>query len=198
LVGLASLSDVGRHAAGAQILMGRRSDFERRDQDFYPTPRAAVLPLLPYVPQGTKFIEPCAGDGTLVRVLESFGHHCVDAFDVEPRISFVRILDARWFRDTQNADMFITNPPWARAELHGLIRHLSALLPTWLLFDADWPHTLQARTLIKHCASIVSIGRVKWIENSKHTGKDNSCWYFFPVNHTAGPHFYGRTAWPWT
>ena len=29
--------------------MGKRSNFERREADFYPTPRAAVLPLIPYL-----------------------------------------------------------------------------------------------------------------------------------------------------
>ena len=28
--------------------MGKRSDFERRERDFYPTPEEAVLPLLSY------------------------------------------------------------------------------------------------------------------------------------------------------
>ena len=30
-------------------LMGKRSNFERREADFYPTPRGAVLPLIPYL-----------------------------------------------------------------------------------------------------------------------------------------------------
>ena len=29
--------------------MGNRSNFERREADFYPTPWAAVLPLIPYL-----------------------------------------------------------------------------------------------------------------------------------------------------
>jgi hypothetical protein len=29
--------------------MGKRSNFERREADFYPTPRAAVVPLIPYL-----------------------------------------------------------------------------------------------------------------------------------------------------
>jgi hypothetical protein len=29
--------------------MGKRSNFERREADFYPTPRAAVLPLIPFL-----------------------------------------------------------------------------------------------------------------------------------------------------
>ena len=29
--------------------MGKRSNFERREADFYPTPRAAVVPLIPFL-----------------------------------------------------------------------------------------------------------------------------------------------------
>jgi hypothetical protein len=59
--------------------MGKRSDFERREADFYPTPRAGVVPLIPYL-RGSgirTFAEPCAGDGALVRHLESLGLRCV-------------------------------------------------------------------------------------------------------------------------
>ena len=51
--------------------------------------------------------------------------------------------------------------------------------PTWLLFDADWAHTKQARPYLKYCDKIVSVGRVKWIPDSKMTGKDNCAWYLF-------------------
>ena len=33
----------------ADTAMGKRSNFERREADFYPTPRAAVVPLIPYL-----------------------------------------------------------------------------------------------------------------------------------------------------
>ena len=56
--------------------MGKRSSFERRPGDFYPTPRAAVLPLIPRLRGVRTFAEPCCGDGTLVRHLESFGLRC--------------------------------------------------------------------------------------------------------------------------
>ena len=53
--------------------MGKRSNFERRRADFYPTPRAAVVPLIPYLRRGgiRTFVEPCCGEGDLVRHLES-------------------------------------------------------------------------------------------------------------------------------
>jgi hypothetical protein len=62
--------------------MGKRSSFERREADFYPTPRAAVLPLIPYLRGIRTFAEPCCGDGALVRHLESFGLRCVYAGDI--------------------------------------------------------------------------------------------------------------------
>ena len=38
----------------------------------------------------------------------------------------------------------------------------------------DWSATRQAAPFMPHCSDIVTIGRVKWIEGSKHTGKDNT------------------------
>jgi hypothetical protein len=171
--------------------MGKRSNFERVERDFYPTPREAVFPLLPHLEPGTVFAEPCAGDGALVQHLESFGHRCVWASDIEPKSSTVFTHDVFQHTDTE-ASHFITNPPWARSILHPLIEHLSSMRPSWLLFDADWMHTKQSATLIKRCSKIVSIGRVKWIPDSKMTGKDNCVWHLFEPGHTEGPRFYGR------
>jgi len=40
--------------------MGERSGFERREADFGPTPRAAVVPLIPRLRCIRSFAEPCA------------------------------------------------------------------------------------------------------------------------------------------
>ena len=89
------------------------------------------------------------------------------------------------------ADAIITNPPWSRDVLHGLITHLQNIAPTWLLLDADWAHTKQAAPFLPHSSDIVAVGRVKWIEKSKYTGKDNCAWYRFDIKHKAGPVFHG-------
>ncbi|KJS45225.1 MAG: hypothetical protein VR71_02080 [Roseovarius sp. BRH_c41] len=162
--------------------MGKRSAFERIERDFYWTPEAAVLPLLPHLPFGTMFVEPCAGDGRLVKHLEKHGMSCLFASDIEPRAEFVRRRDALdlWFRaEVPSADMCITNPPWGRKVLHPMIDAFRVQLPTWLLFDADWAHTVQAARFMPYCRKIVSVGRVKWIEGSTMTGKDNCAWYLF-------------------
>jgi hypothetical protein len=157
--------------------MGKRSDFPRRPRDAYPTPEAALLPLLDHLEPGCTFEEPCCGDGDLVRHLENFGHICLRASDIAAPSGYSG-LDAREI-DGTSADCFITNPPWQRDVLHGIIENLSRIKRTFLLIDADWMHTKQAAPYMAICRKIVSIGRVKWIPESKNTGKDNCCWYLF-------------------
>lgn len=172
--------------------MGKRSEFSRISKDYYPTPKKAVLPLLKHLPENFTFIEPCAGDYRLVNHIENTTNGiCLDAYDVEPRNNKVRLGDAL-DNPSVNFDLFITNPPWDRKLLHPVIKHLSSIAPTWLLFDADWAHTKQSVEYIKHCKKIVSIGRVKWFEETNMTGKDNCCWYLFDVNFNGVTEFIGR------
>lgn len=173
--------------------MGKRSGFTRIARDFYPTPREAVDPLLPHLHPATRFCEPCAGDGRLVDYLTSHSHVCARAWDIEPRRSGIERNDALTTR-VGNIDCFITNPPWSRAFLHPLIAFLSDQAPTWLLFDADWPHTKQAAPYLSRLRRIVAVGRLKWIEDSPFTGKDNCCWYLFGLPSGEPVHFYGRCA----
>lgn len=158
--------------------VGKRSNFERKPRDFYPTPIEALVPLLPHLPLGVKFDEPCAGGGHLVQHLEHFGGRCSWASDVEPQAAGVRRFDALAL-DKCRGDVFLTNPPWDRKILHPLIEHLSEIAPTWLLFDADWLHTKQSSPFLPRLKKVVSIGRVKWIPDSKMTGKDNCMWALF-------------------
>ncbi len=165
--------------------------YERRQHDFYPTPLKALEPLLPHLPPGQVFCEPCAGDGRLIRYLGESGHICVGAWDIEPRAPEIEKKDAREAQ-MGGVHCFITNPPWARPILHAIIDNLSKQAPTWLLFDSDWMHTKQANGYWQRCAKIVSIGRVRWIEGSKGQGTENCVWYRFDPGHTSGPHFTGR------
>lgn len=170
--------------------MGKRSSFERIERDFYPTPYKAVEPLLPHLVAKSRFAEPCAGNGALMKHLGWKGHICVWASDIEPRAVGIHENDAETC-GKGDADMFITNPPWNREILHSIILNLSRQAPTWLLFDADWLHTIQSKPFIPRLRKIVSVGRVKWIENSPSVGKDNCCWYLFAQGDGA-PIFIGR------
>jgi len=176
--------------------MGKRSDFTRKKHDFYRTPKSCVDVLLPHLPRHGTFCEPCAGDGALVRHLAS-KHKCVSAFDIAPQTDDIREGDASFITedDLNGADMIITNPPWDRAPLHQIIERCAILRPTWLLFDADWVHTKQARHSLQLCVMIISVGRVQWIEGSGMSGKDNCCWYLFNATDSrrGNPTFKWRT-----
>ena len=172
--------------------MGKRSNFKRNKHDKYPTPFAAMPFLFQQLPTGIRFCEPCAGDGVMVEYLCAEGHRFAAAWDIKPGVKWVDKQDART-RQIGNIDCFITNPPWSRDVLHPIIDNLSAQHPTWLLFDADWIHTRQSNGLWQRCSMIVSVGRLKWIPDSKFTGKDNCCWYRFDPHHKAGPLFIGRS-----
>ena len=172
--------------------MGKRSEFKRVERDFYPTPIEAVMPLIPHLPKKGLFAEPCAGDGRLIRHIEKLtGMLGYWMTDIEPMADFVGDGDATTDK-ILGCDICITNPPWNRKILHPIIENLSNQLPTWLLFDADWMHTKQSAPFMNRLHKIVSVGRVKWIEGSKMTGKDNCCWYLFGKEHNGGIEFHGR------
>ena len=181
--------------------MGKRSTgvFQRRVQDYYPTPEDGVVPLLDHLTVGTRFYEPCAGNGHLIGHLEKFGHRCVGASDIANHSdhSGVIVDMAVEHLCPMDCDQFITNPPWSRPALHSIISHLMTLeRVSWLLLDADWAHTKQAVPYLTYCRKIVSVGRLKWIPQTKHVGKDNCAWYLFspwqPTDPCGPLEFFGR------
>jgi hypothetical protein len=170
--------------------MGKRSSFERIPRDFYPTPAAAVPPLIPFLRGVRTFAEPCCGDGALVRHLEANGLRCVYASDVTTG------QDALALDRYGAADAIITNPPYTRPLMHALIEHFARILPTWLLLDGDWKHTKQAAPFMPMCTDIVSVGRLRWFEGTSMCGKQNFAWQRFDARHSAGPIFYAHGSMP--
>jgi hypothetical protein len=177
--------------------MGKRSEFERIPADRYPTPRPAVLPLVPHICGIREYAEPCDGgdddDGrALIRHLREFDLTCVYAGDIRTG------QDARALT-AENCDgaPIITNPPHTRPLMHELIEHFQRVAPfCWLLIDYDWAATKQATPFLPHCSDIVVIGRVKWMPGSKFTGKDNFAWYRFAADHEGGTILHARGAVP--
>ena len=176
--------------------MGKRSDFKKRKNDAYYTPIEAVFPLVSHLPQENfVYAEPCAGDGRLLNHISTLTKSRAQpsiVTDIDPQSPNVTHMDALDVKLTKDTDIVITNPPWTRQLLHPMIEHFAHQAPTWFLFDADWMHTKQAIPYLEYCRKIVSIGRVKWIEESTGSGKDNSCWYLFDANSIGGTFFYGR------
>lgn len=169
--------------------MGKRSSFARRPMDSYQTiDPAAVVPLLPFLRGVESYAEPCCGDGALCEHLRRAGLFCAYCQDLSDGPQF----DALKQKSFGEIDAIITNPPWTREILHPMILHFQKIAPTWLLFDADWCHTKQAAPYLPQCSHIVSVGRLRWIEGTRQTGKDNCCWYRFHIQHFGGPQFIGR------
>lgn len=175
--------------------MGKRSEFERVEKDFYRTiDKRAVEALLPFLPYNTAFDEPCAGAGDLFMALEKAGHSCVSAWDIKP--NHPDVLQGNALVDdvfSDSADCIITNPPWSRDILHPMIERFVGIKPAWLLFDADWAHTAQSAPYMKYCSDIVSVGRLVWIPGTKTSGKDNCAWYRFS-SFAGKTIFHGRIA----
>lgn len=170
----------------------RTPGLARRPQDAYQTidPRA-VQALLPHLDGIKSFAEPCSGEGYLVAQLKAAGlrcHHDSDILDATEDCDAFQLTTY----DIEGADAIITNPPWTREILHPLIRHFQALKPTWLLFDSDWAYNRHAAPYLTLCSDIVAVGRLRWIEGTTMSGKDNCSWYRFDIWHVGGTRFHGR------
>jgi hypothetical protein len=179
--------------------MGKRSTFPSIGKDKYRTwDKRAGPPLAQYLPWNCMFWEPCAARGDLVAMIESYGPTCVVASDKYPEHERVFRLDALTVTKDDfaatGATHIITNPPWTRSIMHPMIELFSGLAPTWLLFDADWVHTKQATPYLPWLRKIVSVGRLKWIPGSEHTGKDNCAWHLFDQRHSGPTEFLGRVS----
>ncbi len=90
-------------------------------------------------------------------------------------------------------EKIITNPPWERSVLHTMIEKFAEQQDTWLLFDADWMHTTQATPYERLCKEVISVGRVKWIVDSKSSGMDNCAWYLFGKDKVGDTRFIFRS-----
>jgi hypothetical protein len=126
----------------------------------------------------------------LVGHLESFGLRCVYAGDIATG------RDALALDTYGGADAIITNPPYERKTMHALIAHFARVLPTWLLLETDWAYTKQAAPFMPWSSDIVSVGRLRWIEGTSMSGKQNFAWYRFDARHQAGPIFHAHGALP--
>lgn len=168
--------------------MSKHSNFPRRAHDEYRTPFAAALPLAPFLTGVGTFAEPCCADGQLIRHIESFGPLCIHSGDIQ---SGVDALTDETLRMTI-VGAIITNPPYTWAVLHQMLQLFPRLAPTWLLLEADFKHNARAAPFISMCTDVVSIGRVRWFDDTKHEGKANYAWYRFHAQHSRGPVFHPR------
>lgn len=170
--------------------MGKRSEFERIEKDFYATiDKRAALALAPHINPDWTYAEPCNGAGDLQRMLADIHLQCEYEGDISTGQNALELSED----DLEACDYIITNPPWSRVLLHSMIIHFQSLRPTWLLFDADWCHTKQSIPYMEFCTDIVSVGRLIWIPGTTMSGKDNCAWYRFSADKSGPTKFHGRS-----
>lgn len=173
--------------------MARRSDFKRVERDYYRTfdPKAGHA-LRPFVEDVKFALEPFAGAGDLTAQFPEINWM---ETDIEPQSDTVLKRDAfRYSESELNAfDCVISNPPWSRPIMHKAIEHFASIIPTWFLLDANWVWTKQASPYInKYLTDIVTIGRLKWIEGTNMSGKDDCAWFRFSADKKEPTRFFGR------
>jgi hypothetical protein len=159
----------------------------------------AVAALLPHLAPRTRFIEPWAGKGDLVRQMSAAGHTCIDAFDIAPRAPMIRQQDASTWQagPYTRRETIITNPPFDWPVVSALPANWAdQVVHSWLLLEASFMHTRRAGPLMQRCRKIVSIGRLKWAADTEHASTKDYCWFQFGSTASPGntPAFHGR-AW---
>lgn len=90
----------------------------RDPKDFYATPKPAFLPLIPHLPRGVQYWEPCAGDGRLVQMLRDAGHENSYGSDLFPQSEDGALYlpqSVDYLKDTAQRDFVLTNPPFSVA-----------------------------------------------------------------------------------
>ena len=193
----------------------RLSAFERRDNDFYPTPSdlVASLPLglsrlgleLPRVA-----LDPCGGDGALRRGLAPFGVE-VRLTDLYPDMypaadGYVtnQPLDASEPEDLKDAfeltgadcTAIITNTPHNTAEACAIVKNLIALVEgrkvefAAALFRSIWgaePGRLPYLNRPSFFGEILCCWRPRWIPETKKSPMHAYGWYVWRKEPRSGP-----------
>lgn len=90
----------------------------RDPKDFYPTDRKAVASVIPFLPRGVQYWEPCAGDGRIVSMLREAGHENAYGADLFPQSTTGDLYlpqPVDYLKDEAQRDFLITNPPFSVA-----------------------------------------------------------------------------------
>jgi hypothetical protein len=149
--------------------MGKRSSFERIPRDFYPTPQAAVPPLLPHLRGVRSFAESCCGDGALVLWKQTGCTVSMRATSRPGKLRSLLRVTARWW--TRSLLIHLTHAPSCMRS--------SPIFNASLLIDLDWAATKQAAPYLVSCTNIVSVGRLCLFPETKTAGKQNFGWFPF-------------------
>lgn len=97
-------------------MSGASAAIERPEHDFYPTPPWPVRLILGELPCARVVLDPCAGDGAILRVArDAWGCEAI-GYDVDPeRLWGNPPIDALALDRWHEADLILTNPPFRLA-----------------------------------------------------------------------------------
>lgn len=173
----------------------RTPGLPQRPNGFWPTPKSAVAPLVPYLPLAARYGEPCAGDGAIIKALDDLwpGGRCVWASDINPKDPDIEEIAVSEIRPhmAEHVGIWLTNPPWPKIGKKGdpavgIIAHLMTMAQVWALLPWDFAANDYFRALWPQCSDALPIGRVSWMGNGT-PGKDNAGWFRFDQAHRRGP-----------
>lgn len=92
---------------------------ERPVHDFYPTPPHVVRAILDFLPMVGPVLDPCAGDGAILRVVRDAWRLDTVGYDIDPERNFT--AHSGGHRDALSSEpwaevpLIITNPPYSLA-----------------------------------------------------------------------------------
>lgn len=90
-------------------LTGGNNNGDRRELDFYPTPKNVTVALMQFLDLEPSIIwEPACGNLAMSNVIESFGHTVIS--------TDISIGGGDFFKLTRTCDAIITNPPFSLSE----------------------------------------------------------------------------------
>lgn len=98
---------------------------KRKDADFYPTPPEVTRALMRFLSLSPRHVhEPACGDGSMSRVIESFGHNVLST---DLRETGYGIGGKDFLLCEEPSEAIVTNPPFCLSEQ--FIRHALGLAP---------------------------------------------------------------------
>ena len=183
------------------------SGYDRRENDFYPTPAWVTEALLSSVTLRGPVWEPCCGDGAMARVIEESGQSVVASDLVNrgygrPGVDF---FDCEAFAD--GCGSMVTNPPYGDGggsakgvEVPGaLIKFVNHAIKLTERADGQLALLVRFQWMAgKKAANTISAGplskvvvlrkRIRWFDRGPTTkqGQHHHAWLFWDCNHERG------------
>ena len=164
----------------------RGATYERVPLDFYATPPEATRVLLDHIRFRAQVVDPCKGDGAILKVLRKAGYQAKGS-DIKIGYDF---LNDKWLWPGSD---IVTNPPFGpggRTAVRFIERALEVTgRRTAMLLPADFDSGKTRVRVFRDChqfaMKIILLNRIRWFNNTPGAG--NSAWYLWDRNYRSTP-----------